>query len=52
MKRIFPILSIFIEECYGTASEQMAEFERMMPYYAEQEITQTKLVAIDSIFEA
>lgn len=37
------------ENCYGTVSEQITFFENNMPYYMKQEITDSKLSAIDNI---
>lgn len=39
------------EGCYGSVSEQTETFEKMMPYYMKQEITDTKLAAIDGMLE-
>lgn len=40
------------EECFGSVSEQVAEFEKMMSHYMKQEITNEKLDAINSILKA
>ena len=37
------------EECYGTVSEQVAEFEQIMPYYIKEDITISKMEAMDRI---
>lgn len=37
------------ENCFGTVSEQVETFERVMPYYLKENITQDKLRAIDCI---
>lgn len=37
------------EHCYGSASEQVEIFERMMPYYLKKDIVADKMQAIDRI---
>lgn len=37
------------EDCYGTVSEQVSEFERLMPYYTKKEITNLKHESINEI---
>ena len=37
------------EQCYGSASEQVIAFERMMPYYLKEEIVAEKMQALDKI---
>lgn len=37
------------ESCFGTVSEQIETFERVMPYYLKENITADKLKAIDCI---
>lgn len=37
------------ENCFGTVSEQIESFERIMPYYLKDNITADKLTAIDCI---
>lgn len=37
------------ENCFGTVSEQIETFERVMPYYLKENITEDKLRAIDCI---
>ena len=37
------------ENCFGTASEQLADFEMMMPYYIKKEVTDERLKALDRI---
>lgn len=42
-------ISEWQENCFGTVSEQIEAFERVMPYYLKENITADKLRAIDSI---
>lgn len=42
-------ISEWQEECFGTVSEQIETFEKVMPYYLKEKNTETKLKAIDSI---
>lgn len=37
------------ENCFGTVSEQIESFERIMPYYLKENITADKLKAVDCI---
>ena len=37
------------ENCFGTVSDQIETFERVMPYYLKENITEDKLKAIDCI---
>lgn len=37
------------ESCFGTVSEQIETFERVMPYYLKEKITADKLKAVDCI---
>ena len=37
------------EYCYGTASEQVEAFERLMPYYLKDKLTSEKMQAIDRV---
>ena len=37
------------EDCYGTVSEQVSEFERMMPHYTKKEITNLKHESLNEI---
>ena len=37
------------ESCFGTVSEQIETFERVMPYYLKENITADKLKAVDCI---
>lgn len=39
------------ENCYGTVSEQITDFEKMMSHYLKPEITSEKLTAIDNILK-
>lgn len=42
-------ISEWQERCFGTVSEQIETFERVMPYYLKENITADKLRAIDDI---
>lgn len=42
-------ISEWQEECFGTVTEQIETFERVMPYYLKENITAEKLRAIDDI---
>ncbi len=52
-KKEFNMNVMFISElqegCFGTVSEQIETFERVMPYYLKEKITTDKLNAIDCI---
>lgn len=39
------------ESCYGSASEQVEAFERLMPYYLKEKIVNEKMQAIDRLLK-
>lgn len=43
------MISSLQEHCYGTASEQVVAFERMMPYYLKEDVKAKKMEAMDRI---
>lgn len=43
------MISTMQEHCYGTASEQVIAFEKMMPYYLKEDIKAEKMGALDRI---
>lgn len=53
IRREYNVSSMFISElqegCFGTVSEQIETFERVMPYYLKEDITSNKLKALDNV---
>lgn len=53
VQRLYRLNLMYISElqeyCFGTVSEQVAAFEKMMPFYLKEDIVATKMGAIDKL---